>query len=70
MHSTAVDKAVLAEMTDEKMVDILDLHGMPSKTPATVTDLEELLDAIDAVRERGYARDVQEDISVSAMSRW
>jgi DNA-binding IclR family transcriptional regulator len=60
MHSTALGKAMLAEMTDRRM-SILDLHGMPSKTLATVTDHEEVFDDSDAVRERGSVLDNQEN---------
>lgn len=62
MHSTALGKAMLAEMTDDRVMEILDRHGMPSKTPSTITEHSTLLDELDVVRDRGYALDNQENI--------
>lgn len=55
LHSTAVGKAILAELPRSKVEQILDEWGMPQKTENTITDREELFSELAEVRERGYA---------------
>lgn len=57
LHSTALGKAILSHMPTERRDEILDRHGLPERTPRTTTDREELLDELEAVRDRGYAFD-------------
>ncbi|GAD52505.1 transcriptional regulator, IclR family [Halarchaeum acidiphilum MH1-52-1] len=63
MHSTALGKAMLAEMNDERVTEILDEHGTPPKTEHTCTDPSELQASLETVRERGYSLDNQENIT-------
>ncbi|WP_435102830.1 IclR family transcriptional regulator [Halarchaeum sp. P4] len=63
MHSTSLGKAMLAQMDESRVREILDDHGMPEKTQYTCTDPDELLDALEGVRERGYALDNEENIT-------
>ncbi|QLC34749.1 IclR family transcriptional regulator (plasmid) [Halarchaeum sp. CBA1220] len=63
MHSTSLGKAMLAEMDEARVREILAEHGMPAKTEHTCTDADELIDTLAAVRERGYALDNEENIT-------
>ena len=62
MHSTALGKAMMAEMSDDRVSDILNRRGMPTKTRYTFTNEPDLLADLKAVRERGYALDNEENI--------
>ena len=63
LHNTAVGKAILAEMPDRRVDEILERWGLPEQTDRTITDREELMDELDAVRERGYAFNRGENIT-------
>jgi IclR family acetate operon transcriptional repressor len=56
-HSTAVGKAMLANLPDEEIVNLLDRTGMPLYTDQTLTSPDDFLKAIAQTRERGYAID-------------
>lgn len=60
LHCTALGKAILAHMNPERVEHIIDTFGLPARTEHTITDREELLDELEAIRERGYAFDQQE----------
>lgn len=62
LHSTALGKAILAEMTDEKIDTIVDIHSMPAQTQTTITDRKELKNQIEETRRQGYAIDDEENI--------
>ena len=57
LHSTALGKAILANLPPEYVDEIVDFHGLPRVTERTITDKEELQDELEAVRSRGYAID-------------
>lgn len=56
-HSTGVGKALLAQLSDRQIVDIVRRTGMPRFTPTTLTAEDELLADIRLSRGRGYAVD-------------
>jgi DNA-binding IclR family transcriptional regulator len=58
LHATALGKALLAHRRD--VVGELASRGLPSYTPATLTDLDLLTADLDAVADRGWAGDVAE----------
>lgn len=60
LHCTALGKSILAHLPDERVEEILDTHGLPERTPNTITNRDELLDQLEEIRERGYAYDHQE----------
>ncbi|WP_114576452.1 IclR family transcriptional regulator [Saliphagus sp. LR7] len=62
LHCTAVGKAILAHLPEDRVREIADRHGLPPRTDETVTDLDELFAALERVRERGYAIDDGERI--------
>jgi DNA-binding IclR family transcriptional regulator len=55
MHTTAVGKAILAEMTDEASLEIVDEWGLPARTDRTITDEETLFEELEEVRRTGVA---------------
>lgn len=55
LHSTAVGKAMLAEMPPEEVDDVIDRWGLPAETDRTITNRTALAEELEEVRERGYA---------------
>jgi IclR family transcriptional regulator, acetate operon repressor len=60
LHSTGVGKALLAQLDDERITDILRRTGMPANTSHTITDLAAMLAEIERIRADGYAVDDEE----------
>lgn len=56
-HSTGVGKALLAQLPDERVVEIVQRTGMPAFTSATLLTATALLADLEVVRLRGYATD-------------
>jgi IclR family acetate operon transcriptional repressor len=56
MNTNAAGKAILAELPEERVGQIIDYWGLPADTEKTITDRAELYEALDRTRERGYAR--------------
>ena len=62
LHFSATGKSMLAHLPEEKVEEIVDRHGLTRRTDNTITDREELFDKLEAVRERGYAYNDEEEI--------
>jgi DNA-binding IclR family transcriptional regulator len=62
LHTTALGKAMLSEMDDDRVAEIIDRHGLPAETDRTITDREALREELRDVRERGYAVDDEENL--------
>ena len=60
LHSSAAGKAMLAEMDDTRVDEIVEQWGLPSRTEYTITDRETLDEELDLVRRRGYAVNEEE----------
>lgn len=60
MHWTALGKAILAEFSREHVDEVVDRHGLPTETPNTIGDRESLHDALEAIREQGFALEDEE----------
>lgn len=60
MHMTALGKALLAWLPEERVDEIVDTHGLPPATQFTITDREELLEELATIRKQGYALEDQE----------
>ena len=56
-HAAGVGKAVLSQLEDQQVLDIVRRTGMPRYTETTITSEEELLADLAKIRERGYAID-------------
>jgi len=62
LHYSATGKAILAYLPEEQVEEIVDRYGLTRKTENTITTREELFDAIERIRERGYAYNDEEEI--------
>lgn len=65
LHSSGVGKAILSQLTDDEVRDIVGRTGLPRASEHTIVDLDELLADLALSRERGYAiDDGEQDIDV------
>lgn len=55
LHCTASGKAILANLPEERVDEILEQHGLPAYTDDTITDRSTLLDELEDVRATGVA---------------
>lgn len=55
LHASAAGKAILANLPEERVEDIIDRWGLPAETPATITDREELYNELERIRSTGVA---------------
>ena len=62
LHLTASGKSILAHLSEERVREIVDSHGLEQRTERSITSLDELLTELDATRNRGYAVNDQEAI--------
>ena len=62
LHSTGVGKAILATMSDERVDEIVDTHGLPAATEHTITDRDALFAELERIREENIAYDREESI--------
>lgn len=60
-HCTGLGKALLAEMTDAQVTELIARVGMPRRTGKTIVELDRLLAHLADVRQLGYAVDDEED---------
>jgi IclR family acetate operon transcriptional repressor len=60
-HCSAIGKALLAHLPDERVRAIAQVKGLPARTPKTIGDVDDLLAELDAVRACGFAVDDEED---------
>ena len=56
-HCTGVGKALLSQMSDIQVLELLRRTGMPAKTPRTITDPGAFLSELDEIRSQGWAVD-------------
>lgn len=61
-HHTALGKAILAHMRDQRVENILESTELTPRTDRTITDPAVLRDQLEEVRERGYAIDDEETV--------
>ncbi|MFC7130110.1 HTH-type transcriptional regulator XacR [Haloferax chudinovii] len=57
LHTTALGKAILANLPESRVNKIIERHGLEQKTPKSIGTRQELFQVLEAVRERGYAID-------------
>jgi DNA-binding IclR family transcriptional regulator len=63
LHSSAIGKAILAQLRDEEVIVITSRTGLVRRTQHTITDPGALLDHLAEVRRRGYSIDDEENES-------
>ncbi|WP_255171490.1 IclR family transcriptional regulator [Natrononativus amylolyticus] len=62
LHHTAVGKAILAHLPEERVAEIIDRHGLTQVTENTITTESALLDQLEETRKRGIAFNEEETI--------
>lgn len=68
-HSTAIGKAILAYSPTSEAENVVKRHGLPTRTPATLTTLEGLRAELVHIRERGYAIDnIENELGVRCVA--
>lgn len=68
-HSTAIGKAILANSPTAAVDNIVKQHGLPPRTPATITSLEKLRAELQRVNDMGYAiDDIENELSVRCVA--
>lgn len=55
MHCLASGKVMLAFSSEEHIEEVIDHHGLPQKTPESISTTEELYSELSDIREKGYA---------------
>jgi IclR family acetate operon transcriptional repressor len=60
IHCTSLGKAIGAQLQEHQVRRILELEGMPTLTSRTLSNPEAYLEALQEVRERGFATDMGE----------
>ncbi len=60
LHTTALGKALLASLSDERVDEIVDRHGLPARTDETITTRDALFEELDRIREEGFAYNEEE----------
>lgn len=63
LHSTALGKAILSELSDTEIDRVVDVVGLPEKTRKTITSRPDLEEELTAIRDRGYALDNEENVT-------
>jgi DNA-binding IclR family transcriptional regulator len=61
MYSTSLGKTILAYMPEEEIEEVIDITDFEPLTPKTITNEEELREDLEAIRERGYGIDDEEN---------
>lgn len=62
LHWTAGGKAILAELPENEVRRIVNERGLPSRRANSISSIDELLDEIEAIQEKGVAFDDEESI--------
>jgi DNA-binding IclR family transcriptional regulator len=62
LHQHAAGKAILAHLPSDRVHRIVESHGLPTKTPNTITDEATLFEQLEQIAERGYAFNREESI--------
>lgn len=55
LHYLAAGKAILAELGDERVQEIIDRHGLPDRSENTITDPDLLFEELAEISDRGVA---------------
>lgn len=60
LHCTAIGKAILSQLPNDRVEEIITQHGLPRYTEHTITEPEALHDELETIRSRGLAYDNNE----------
>jgi DNA-binding IclR family transcriptional regulator len=62
LHSSAAGKAILANLPDYRVDEIIDEHGLPAETDQTITDRDELFEELAEISETNVAYNNEESV--------
>lgn len=62
LHVTASGKAILSQLPEERVDEVVDEHGLERWTEHTITEDAALREELETVRERGFAYNDEEEI--------
>lgn len=65
LHCHAGGKAILAQLPEDQVNEIIDEHGLPKITENTITSRETLFEELECVREQGYAQNHSEQLEAT-----
>jgi len=60
LHCTAAGKSILAHYSKEQVLECVKQQDLPKRTDQTITDVEELLDETETIRDQGYGLNDEE----------
>lgn len=60
-HSSSTGKVLLASLSEESLINIVEDKGLPRRTENTITDFEKLKKHLQLIREQGYSFDEEEN---------
>jgi DNA-binding IclR family transcriptional regulator len=60
LHASSLGKAILSELPEHRVEEIIEAHGLEAHTPQTITDRAEIYEELERIRERGFAVDDEE----------
>lgn len=63
LHYHAPGKAILAELPEDRVQEIVGRHGLKQTTENTITDFDELRTELEEIRQQGVAFDIGEAVS-------
>lgn len=68
-HCTGVGKALLSELSDAVVLELLRRTGMPANTPNTLTDPDAFLAELEKIRAQGWADDdAEQEVGVRCVA--
>lgn len=62
LHQTSAGKAILAHLSENRIEEIIEQHGLPSATENSIQNRTTLSEELETIRERGYAVNQEESI--------
>lgn len=60
LHCTALGKAILSQLPEKRVEQIIERRGLPAYTEQTITDPETLFEELESIRSNGIANDDNE----------
>lgn len=63
LHASSAGKAILANLPDTQVEQILDCRGLPQLTKNTITSREDLYENLQEIRDRGFAFNKEESVN-------
>ncbi|WP_336361650.1 IclR family transcriptional regulator [Haladaptatus sp. ZSTT2] len=62
LHQTAAGKAILSQLPRSRVHEIVTTHGLPAATENTITDVDVLVDQLDAIKSEGVSYNYEEQL--------